>query len=65
MEFLRQELSLVGPRMADDGIVVVDDIDWSNAFSSSVVPVAVRLADYHRGDDDRDGALPDGHPQRG
>ena len=32
MQFLRKELALVGPRMAKGGIVVVDDIDWNNAF---------------------------------
>jgi len=42
MEFLRQELSLVGPRMAEEGIVVVDDIDWSNAFFEFAVQQRLR-----------------------
>lgn len=42
MEFLRQELGLVSPRMAKDGIFVVDDIDWSNAFFEFAVRERLR-----------------------
>lgn len=36
MAFMRKELELVSAVMASDGIMVVDDIDWSNAFYSFV-----------------------------
>ena len=42
MGFLQQELGLVGPRMADDGIVVIDDIDWNNAFFEYAVRERLR-----------------------
>lgn len=42
MRFLQQELGLVGPRMADDGIVVIDDIDWNNAFFEFAVQQRLR-----------------------
>ncbi len=32
MQFLSRELNLVRHRMTDKGLMVVDDIDWSNAF---------------------------------
>lgn len=42
MQFLQQELALVGPRMSADGVVVIDDIDWSNAFFEFVVNERLR-----------------------
>lgn len=34
MDFLEAELSLIADQLSPDGLVVVDDIDWSNAFFS-------------------------------